>query len=98
MWPANSGYCWYRRDSGGQRQGPGDNIFASANAGVEVATGNLVVKIVKEAGGGFSCGEVFLDRSLGFGDYVFVVQSDPSLVSQLDMTFILAAVPRTLTG
>lgn len=80
MWPANSGHCWYRRDSNGQKQGPGDNLFSSANAGVDAETGYLVLKIVKEPGGGWSCGEVFMDHSLGPGDYTFVVQSDPSLM------------------
>ncbi|WIA39888.1 hypothetical protein OEZ86_013330 [Tetradesmus obliquus] len=80
MWPANSGHCWYRRDSNGEKQGPGDNLFSSANAGVNAETGYLVLKIVKEPGGGWSCGEVFMDHSLGPGDYTFVVQSDPSLM------------------
>jgi hypothetical protein len=57
-------------------------MFSSANAAVDAATGNLVLSIVKAPGGAsLACGEVFLDRSLGFGDYVFVVQTDPSLVS-----------------
>lgn len=81
MWPANSGHCWYRRDSNGEKQGPGDNLFSSANAGVDAETGYLVLKIVKEPGGVWSCGEVFMDHSLGPGDYTFVMQSDPSLVS-----------------
>jgi hypothetical protein len=99
MWPANSGYCWFRRDSGGQKQGPGDNVFASANAAVDAATGHLVVSIVRApGGGGLTCGEVFLDRSLGFGDYVFVVQTDPSLVSGDDSAVLAAAASGTAAG
>ncbi|KAF6258863.1 hypothetical protein COO60DRAFT_1075566 [Scenedesmus sp. NREL 46B-D3] len=81
MWPAGSGHCWYSRDSSGQRQGPGDNVFSSANVAVDAGTGNLVVRVAQgPADGAFTCGEVFLDRSLGHGDYVFVVQTDPSLM------------------
>jgi hypothetical protein len=33
-WPAASGYCWYKRDSGNQQTGPGSNVFAASNVAV----------------------------------------------------------------
>jgi hypothetical protein len=33
-WPAGSGYCWFKRDSGKQQTGPGSNVFAAGNVAV----------------------------------------------------------------
>lgn len=56
-------------------------MFKPQNANVDSNTGALVLTVGADAGGTLSAGEVFLDRSLGLGDYVFTVQTDPSLVS-----------------
>lgn len=80
-WPKDKGdYCWWRRDSGGARQGPGDNIFKWQNAVIDERTDALVLTIARDASGVLSCGEVLTNRSLGYGDYVWTVQTDPSTV------------------
>jgi hypothetical protein len=33
-WPAASGCCWYKRDSGNQQTGPSSNVFAASNVAV----------------------------------------------------------------
>lgn len=43
-WPAGSGYCWFKRDSGGQA-GPGNNVFKPANVAVN-ANDQLVLTIL----------------------------------------------------
>lgn len=40
----------------------------------------MALQIGPKAGTKRPCGEVFLDRSLGLGDYTFVVATDPALV------------------
>ncbi|WIA42743.1 hypothetical protein OEZ86_008686 [Tetradesmus obliquus] len=79
-WPAGSGFCWYSRSSGGSLQGPGPNYFNTSNVAV-AASGSLQLTI-QQVGGSFVCGEVFLDRSLGLGDYIFTVETDPSTMDK----------------
>lgn len=43
-WPAGSGYCWFKRDSGGQA-GPGNNVFKPANVAIN-ANDQLVLTIL----------------------------------------------------
>jgi hypothetical protein len=44
-WPAGSGYCWKKRDSGGVQAGPGNNVFKSTNVAVN-AQDQLVLTIL----------------------------------------------------
>eukprot|EP00775_Hariotina_reticulata_P003088 gene3088-3367_t len=81
-WPANSPYCWYKRDSDGNPQGPNSNVFDDTNVLVNQA-GQLVLQVTRTATTPtttYTSGEVFLDRSLGFGDYIFVVQTPASAI------------------
>ena len=43
-WPASTKYCWYTRDSGGNQQGPGSNVFKKSNVAVNTAN-QLVLTI-----------------------------------------------------
>lgn len=43
-WPSGTGYCWYKRDTGNQLQGPGPNLFKQSNVAVNSA-GSLVLTI-----------------------------------------------------
>ncbi|KAF8062893.1 VAD1 [Scenedesmus sp. PABB004] len=103
QWPPGSPYCWYTRDSEGARQGPGDNLFASANAALRAADGALVLTVAPppRAGGAGpapppACAEVFLNRSLGLGDYVWAVETPPGGVAaaRVASTFLYAAQGR----
>jgi len=81
-WPANSPYCWYKRDTGGSPQGPNQNVFNSSNVLLNQA-GQLVLQVTRTATTPvttYTSGEVFLDRSLGYGDYIFVVQTAASAI------------------
>jgi hypothetical protein len=71
-WPVGSGYCWYKRSSGGSAQGPGPNFFQPSNVAV-TASGALQLTI-QQVGADMAGGEVFLDRSLDLGDYIFTVR------------------------
>ena len=61
-----SGYDWTVVD-GNEAIGPGPNRFASANVSLDQA-GRLVLK-TGEDDSGWSCAEVFLDKSLSYGSY-----------------------------
>lgn len=75
-----SGYCWLTRDTGGHRQGPGANIFAPSLVSI-TSSGSLQLGVAKYKKK-WSCSEVFMSKSMGLGDYVFVLESDPSLVDK----------------
>lgn len=80
QWPKNSGFCWIKRETNNVKQGPGDNVFAASNVVLDSSTDKLTLKMVKK-GRQTSCAEVILDRSLGHGDYVWQIDTDPSQVS-----------------
>lgn len=82
-WPASSGYCWKKRDSGGVQAGPGNNVFKSTNVAVN-AQDQLVLTILNPSNkiAKSSCAEVFLNTTYGYGDYVFVVATNPINVDQ----------------
>lgn len=44
-WPASSGFCWIKRDSGGVQQGPGSNVFKNTNVAVN-AQDELVLTVL----------------------------------------------------
>lgn len=80
QWPKASGYCWSKRETFGAIQGPGNNVFAASNVLVDSNTDTLTLNMVKK-GSRTSCAEVLLDRSLGYGDYVWQTVTDPDEVS-----------------
>lgn len=67
-----SGYEWEARQMPSPRGGTPNN-YDPANAWTD-AQGYLHLRIAK-SGGGWSCAEVSLRRSLGYGSYIFVVQN-----------------------
>jgi hypothetical protein len=89
MWEASqrtlqfSGYEWHIRNVGSNRGGRQNN-YDSTNAWTD-ANGFLHLRIAKNAGQ-WSCAEVKLLRSLGYGSYRFVVRD----VSQLEPAAVLS--------
>ena len=84
-----SGYRWEIKDSGGVQVGPDANYFSSATNNVWVdVQGRLHLRITKQSVDGtnrWSCPEVVLQRSLGYGTYRISVDSrvdnlDPNVV------------------
>jgi len=76
-----SGYDWTVKS--GKVIGPGPNDWNAANVRVDTS-GALHLKIAKREGR-WSCGEVMMTRSLGFGTYTFEVEGridrlDPNVV------------------
>lgn len=72
-----SGYEWQVKGSEG-RVGPGPNIFDPSSESVFVdAKGHLHLK-VKKTDKGWTCSEVILTKSLGYGTYTFTLASPPS--------------------
>ena len=78
-----SGYEWHVRNVGSTRGGR-ENNYSSANAWTD-ANGFLHLRIANNAGQ-WSCAEVRLLRSLGYGSYRFVVRD----VSQLEPAAVLS--------
>ena len=78
-----SGYEWHVRNVGSTRGGR-ENSYDSANAWTD-ANGFLHLRIANN-GGQWSCAEVKLLRSLGYGTYRFVVRD----VSQLEPAAVLS--------
>ena len=71
-----SGYTWWVRTSGGNPQGPGPNIFSDSTENVFVdASGNLHLKIRKDANNKWLASEIDLTQSLTYGTYEFEVSS-----------------------
>lgn len=78
-----SGYDWNVRTISGDRGGM-NNLYDGSNAWVD-AQGALHLRIVKKQDR-WSCAEVVLDRSLGYGTYIFTVRD----ISQLEPAAILS--------
>ena len=78
-----SGYEWHVRNVGSNRGGR-ENKYDSANAWTD-SNGFLHLRITNN-GGQWSCAEVKLLRSLGYGSYRFVVRD----VSQLEPAAVLS--------
>jgi len=68
------GYKWFIRTTE-RLEGPGPNRFAEENA--FVADDGLHLKI-QQTDGVWSCGEIVLDTSLGYGSYSIKIASDVS--------------------
>ncbi|MBK8477873.1 MAG: glycoside hydrolase family 16 protein [Opitutaceae bacterium] len=66
-----SGHDWAVRDSGGQRQGPGDNLFSPSNANVFVDAAGLLHLRITGSATTWDCAELQLYRPLGYGRYRF---------------------------
>ena len=71
-----SGYSWWVRTSNGNPQGPGPNIFSDSTQNVFIdASGNLHLKIRKDANNKWLASEIDLNQSLSYGTYEFEVSS-----------------------
>ncbi len=75
------GYTWYVR--GAKAEGPGPNDWDASNVWVD-AKGDLHLKI-SDAGGKWTCAEIWTNKDLGFGTYQCQVEGqldrlDPNIV------------------
>jgi hypothetical protein len=71
-----SGYTWTVRDSGGNPQGPGPNIFSNSPENVYVdQNGDLHLKIRRGTDGKWLASEIDLNQSLTYGTYEWEVSS-----------------------
>lgn len=66
-----SGFDWLVRDSAGQRQGPGDNLFSPSTDNVFVDTDGFLHLRITGSGATWNCAELQLYRTLGYGRYTF---------------------------
>jgi hypothetical protein len=70
-----SGFTWNVKTSHGGLAGPGPNFFSDSSNNVFVdSNGDLHLKITFD-NGMWNCAEVILDRSLGYGRYLFKLDS-----------------------
>lgn len=66
-----SGYTWKVKNYIQHRRGPGPNFWSDSKKNVRVdKEGNLHLNITEQAGKWY-CTEVYLDRFLGYGEYIF---------------------------
>lgn len=80
-----SGMDWIVRSTGNKREGPGPNMFSNSEKNVWVDNqGRLHLK-VRQEGGNWYCSGVVAKKSLGYGKYIFYVNSD---VTQLDQNVV----------
>lgn len=79
-----SGYNWLVKQSS-TKAGPGPNFFSER--GVNVINGELKLEVVQEDGNSY-CSEIFLDKPLGYGRYLFQLSSGLDLL-QDDVVFAL---------
>ncbi len=66
-----SGHDWWVRDSAGERQGPGDNLFSPSTENVSVDSDGLLHLRITRSGTSWTCAEVGLYQTLGYGRYTF---------------------------
>lgn len=77
-----SGYNWIVRNTYDRKQGPGPNLFSNSSENVWVdKTGKLHLKIVKRKGEWY-CSEVTLDKKVGYGKYIFYINSSLSSLDE----------------
>ena len=66
-----SGYRWRVKDIRNYKKGPGPNFWSDSTENVRVdSDGGLHLKVT-ERNGNWYCAEIYLDRFLGYGEYVF---------------------------
>lgn len=66
-----SGHDWWVRDTSGERQGPGNNLFSPSTENVSVDADGLLHLRIAGAGASWTCAEIGLYRTLGYGRYTF---------------------------
>ncbi|MFI5251413.1 MAG: glycosyl hydrolase family 8 [Bacteroidota bacterium] len=79
-----SGYAWNVKSSTG-KVGPGPNYFSDSAANVRVDSAGRLHLRITSSGGNWHCAEVSLAQPLGYGRYVFHIESpvgtlDPNAV------------------
>lgn len=66
-----SGYNWLVKKSS-TKVGPGPNLYS--DKGIKLINDNLKLEVIQQSGNAF-CSELFLDKPLGYGKYVFQLSS-----------------------
>lgn len=80
-----SGMDWIVRTTRDKKEGPGPNMFSDSEKNVWVdSQGKLHLKVRQESGNWY-CSGVIARQSLGYGKYIFYVNSD---VSKLDQNVV----------
>ncbi|MHA1272396.1 MAG: glycoside hydrolase family 16 protein [Promethearchaeota archaeon] len=70
-----SGYRWYIRDTGGEKEGPGPNYFINDNKSVWVDENGYLHLKIRKINGTWYCAEIFSEKSFGYGIYSFEMES-----------------------
>lgn len=77
-----SGMDWIVRTTRDKKEGPGPNLFSDSDKNVWVdSQGRLHLKIRQE-GGNWYCAGVIAQKSMGYGKYVFYINSDVTTLDQ----------------
>ena len=85
-----SGYDWLVKSSDGNKVGPGPNYFSDAGEDVWVDDLDQLHLTIKNKKGAWNCTEVTLLKSLGYGHYIFQIESN---IDQLDKNIVAAVFP-----
>lgn len=77
-----SGIDWIVRTTRDKKEGPGPNLFADTDKNVWIdAQGRLHLKITQN-GGNWYCAGIIAQRSMGYGKYIFYINSDVTTLDQ----------------
>jgi hypothetical protein len=75
-----SGYGWSVKTSGGALAGPGPNYFSDSTNNVWVDSQGLLHLKITYTNGLWQCAEIISDRSFGYGQYRFTVNTPVSVL------------------
>jgi len=77
-----SGIDWIVRTTNDKKEGPGPNLFSDSDKNVWIdEKGSLHLKI-RQDGGNWYCSGIIAQKSMGYGKYVFYVNSDVTTLDQ----------------
>jgi hypothetical protein len=76
-----SGYIWDVRNGENSKSSPGPNYYTNraSNVWIDPNNGKLHMK-VSQISGKWMCCEIDLSRSLGYGKYTWLVETDPAMI------------------
>lgn len=77
-----SGMDWNVRNTREKKEGPGPNMFSDSDKNVWVDSQDRLHLKVRQEGGNWYCSGVIAQRSLGYGKYIFYINSDVNKLDQ----------------
>jgi len=82
---------WFARDSHGEPDDPGKNVWSSSPTNVSTDAEGLHLAITREGSNpqSWRCAEVFTEEPFGYGEYVFYMTARPDRIAEIDPRLVL---------